>query len=204
MQNNSKLIHPIKMSVDEDKKELFTTLLQSGIGLESKAGVALGVFLDSLPDFDMDYLSDRVQTIFLDGNALDDLERKFTRSEHVVALSAAMPGLAGAIFRRNSLCAALRTMEEKGHESISGNRSVRVNLKLFNAIALEKGLQLLQHGGIFSGESLKDFFTLRPSLLQYIKEINFNDKDVIVRNFIEVLNSGDEYLLMINSANKDQ
>ena len=109
----------------------FTTLLQSGIKLPVVAGTPLGIFINSLPGFDPNYISENIQTIFLDGNALDNLEHPLTQSEHIVALSAAMPGLAGAIFRRNSLCAALRTQQEKPQVTDQEKNEIIIHLKLF-------------------------------------------------------------------------
>jgi len=197
MSDNSKIIHPVRMSVDAGKKDQVTTLLQSGIELESKMGVPMGVFLNSLPDFDMEYLSDRVQTIFLDGNALDDLETRFTSTHHTIALSAAMPGLAGAIFRRNSLCAALRTQQQSTDTNNSVQTDIRIRLKLFNAIAQEKGRTLLNQGGIFLGKILFDFFDLRPSLLSAVTSLTVDNIQITPDTFLDLLRQDEEYLLSI-------
>lgn len=192
------------MSVSDDKKERYTTLLQAGIVLESTAGKALGVFLNELPEFDTDYLSDRVQTIFLDGSAIDDLERCFSEAQHIVALSAAMPGLAGAIFRRNSLCAALRTRKDETDTSPATKDSIRITVKLFNAIAQEKGMQLLSRGGIFSGETLRDFFHPRPSLLQGIHSLEFDDEAIEADTLTSRLRVDEEYYLTITTNGQKQ
>lgn len=158
----------IELTVRPNTLPRFTTLLQTGIGLKGVSGEAIGVFLSSLPGFDIDYIADRLQTIFIDGNAVDDLETVLTSPGHVLALSAAMPGLAGAIFRRNSLCSALRSVASHAATVSTGATEIYIRLKLFNMIALEKGPAVLHRGGLFSGESLKNFFTERPDLLDDI------------------------------------
>ena len=161
----------------------FTTLLQTGIRLKSFAGTSIGEFLTSLPELDVEYLSERVQTIFIDGSAVDDLEKRFTGPTHIVALSAAMPGLAGAIFRRNSLYAALRSVAKDQEKSNQGKREIDIHLKLFNMIALEKGPALLQKGGVFKGEVLAGFLQRNAMLVDQILSIEADGGTVAAANF---------------------
>ncbi len=111
----------LRLTVMADALALFTTVLQSGIELKTRRGVSLAKFLNTFPGFTAEYLADTVQTIFLNGTAVDDLSLQLTGNNPVLALSAAMPGLAGAIFRRNSFHSALRT-ETKSLESRNGQQ----------------------------------------------------------------------------------
>ncbi len=99
----------LRLTVVRDALPLFTTVLQSGIEVKTTHGETLAKFLNNFPGFTAEYLADTVQTIFLNGTAVDDLSLPLTGNNPVLALSAAMPGLAGAIFRRNSFHSALRT-----------------------------------------------------------------------------------------------
>jgi len=168
----------ITFTVPAEKIGSYTTLLQSGIFLESEIGEPIGIFMDKLPGFNMEYIVDRIQTIFLDGNALDDMETPFSNSSPVLALSAAMPGLAGAIFRRNSLHAALRTSESKTDQTVLTESNILVCLKLFNMIAAEKGPGILEQGGCFSGSTLHNFFHQRPELQQNIIHIEMDNGSI--------------------------
>ncbi len=196
MQHNSKIIPSLKISVPFGKMAFFTTILQSGILLPCQTHTPLGVFLDSLPDFDIAYISERIQTIFLDGNALDDLEQPLSNPRHILALSAAMPGLAGAIFRRNSMCAALRTRPSQAAQMESEEETM-VHLKLFNMIAQEKGAGILAMGGYFTGENLHEFLGRRPSLLQSISSIELDRQPVQPDIFLSRLLGDDQYHLKI-------
>lgn len=171
----------------------FTTLLQTGIGLKSFAGSSIGEFLTSLPELDVEYLSERVQTIFIDGSAVDDLEKRFTGPTHVVALSAAMPGLAGAIFRRNSLYAALRSVAKDRKKSYQEEREIDIRLKLFNMIALEKGPALLQQGGVFNGEVLAGFLQGNEILIDQILSIEAGGGTVAAADFAGFLQQQEDY-----------
>ncbi len=157
----------LHLTVKAEALPLFTTLLQSGIELNATSGQPLALLLHSLPGFTADYLAERVQTIFLDGTAIDDLTTPLQRQWQVVALSAAMPGLAGAIFRRNSFHAALRTATGTPGRG-SGGGEITVRLKLFNSIARERGPELLHLGVRVAASALVDFFALRPGLLSTI------------------------------------
>jgi len=44
-----------------------------------------------------EYLDKRVKTIFLNGNAVDDIDKAILQDGSTLALSAAMPGLAGPL-----------------------------------------------------------------------------------------------------------
>ena len=157
----------------------YTTLLQSGIEIKCPANEPVARFLDRLPGFTVDYISDVVQTIFLNGTAVDDLTVPLSGEEPVLALSAAMPGLAGAIFRRNSFHAALRTTPDTKTENIK-SAHVTVILKLFNSIASERGPELLKNSVIIKTGHLMNFLAKRPSLLSQVKQIVFSGKTVAI------------------------
>jgi hypothetical protein len=189
----------IELIVPKEKIGPYTTLLQSGISLECRVGQPIGVFLCSLPGFDMEYIVDRIQTIFLDGNAIDDMETLFSNSAPVLALSAAMPGLAGAIFRKNSLHAALRTSDSKNTLVSQTDKKILVCLKLFNMIATEKGPGLLEKGGVFSGSILLNFFEQRSQLKQNITHITMAKKSMPAETFWPLLDPSLKYHVTISS-----
>src|SRR5665647_491591 len=90
------------LSVPHQAMAGFASLLQHGILLPVDRPVALLPFLLALPGFDAEYIENTVQTIFINGVAVDSLDRSLPAGS-TLALSAAMPGLAGAIFRRQGL-----------------------------------------------------------------------------------------------------
>ena len=162
----------IVLHLSQGSIDRFVSLLQSGIRIQSTAGEPLAVFLEKLPGFTPDYIIDEVQTIFLDGTAIDDLQTPLTGVAPVVALSAAMPGLSGAIFRRNSIHAALRTATVKSDKAAIGSvKPLGVHLKLFNAIADKKGPLLLREGITIKSESVMSFLNARGWLFNHIRKI---------------------------------
>jgi len=94
-----------------------------------------------------EYVEDRVKTIFLDGKAVDDIDSAVIKDGSTLALSAAMPGLAGAILRRGGPLALLRSQTTHREEKkYSSRREGMVVLKLFNLLVNELGLRFLKEG----------------------------------------------------------
>jgi len=96
------------------------------------------------------YVRDRIETIFLDGMVVDDLERSVVVDGSTVTLSAAMPGLVGATLRRSGYYAAMRTEISWSHrctaEATAAVAPALVRVKLFNLILREIGPSLLRRG----------------------------------------------------------
>lgn len=177
----------LRMTVTGDALPLFTTVLQSGIEIKTAHGETLGKFLSNFPGFTAKYLADTVQTIFLNGTAVDDLSLPLTGSNPVLALSAAMPGLAGAIFRKNSFHAALRTDTKALLSQAEQKKSISVTLKLFNSIARDRGADLLKTGLCLQSRQLANFLTNRPHLARHIVGIQFSEKEIELDELLAVL-----------------
>jgi hypothetical protein len=180
------------------KTAMFTTLLQTGIRITADYGTTIGVFLASLPGFTEDYINDQVQTIFLNGTATDDLETPLDVDKPVLAISAAMPGLAGAIFRKNSLHAALRTTQTT-HRNESAEAMVAVTLKLFNAIARDRGEQLLKEGVTMEAASVRRFFETREALRDLIDTVRLEDTFIAREDLMATLSAFDTIHLSIRN-----
>ena len=158
----------VEIRVRADSIGRYTAIFQPGVTIVTSGTVSIGVFLNRLPGFSVEYINSRVQTIFLNGSAVDDLETPLTGAQPVLAISAAMPGLAGAIFRRNSMHAALRSGSVQQSLPSGESEIHTVTLKLFNMIAAEMGPGLLARGVGFTGAQLSGFFADHPSLLTSI------------------------------------
>lgn len=198
---NTPEMKQISLLVGSEVLSSFTTLLQSGIYLSAPQGTEIGTLLTILPGFTEEYASQRVQTIFLNGLPADDLQQRLFGTEAVLALSAAMPGLAGAIFRKGGAHAPLRT-ETAGELSgtNTNNHPIKVRLKLFNMIAVERGIEILADGCIIMASALGKFLTYRPPLLAAIKEITMNDKNIDPHTLTSLLQSEKMIALTIRST----
>lgn len=161
----------LTVTVLPEKVEAFASLLQHGILYPVVQPVALGDFLLSLPGFSQQYLEERVQTIFINGTAADSFHT-LLGAGNVVALSAAMPGLAGAIFRRKGLHGSLRTQVIHSQPDITKEQGY-IKVKYFNQIAIDRVAELLGAGALIEGKSFHDFAQRRDDLFQSPVKLTF-------------------------------
>lgn len=194
-------IPSLLLAVAPDALPLFTTVLQSGIEIKTTQGETLAKFLSNFKGFTAEYLADTVQTIFLNGTAVDDLSLPLTGSNPTLALSASMPGLAGAIFRRNSFHSALRTETNPLESEGVKQDSISVTLKLFNSIAQDRGEALLKLGLSIKAERIATFLSKRPNLNQFIVKIQLAGKELDREELLRVLPDFQKINLTIIGAN---
>jgi hypothetical protein len=126
----------------------FSPLFQQGVMLPASAGTSLTEFLQCVLEISPEYLERRVQTVFLDGRPVDDPNAAVIGPGSVVALSAPLPGLAGASMRKGGRYACLRSSisHREGSGSGRGSQPGLVTLKLFNLLIAELGPALLVRG----------------------------------------------------------
>ncbi len=173
-----------------DAADKIATLLQRGFIQPVSGAISIVDLLNSLPGFSSGYIRDRVQTIFVNGLAEDTVERQLVAGD-TLALSAAMPGLAGAIFRRGGQHASLRTrpvVPEKGQ----GDQSGQLTVKLFNMVATETGSRILTHGVLIRGRTLVRFFDRQGErILPLIVRAELDDVVLNPGKIVEFLSSYD-------------
>ncbi len=177
----------LELTVVPEKLSLFTTVFQYGIEITTSGDATLGGLLSTIPGFTAEYLANTVQTIFQNGTAVDDLTTRLEGEQPVVALSAAMPGLAGAIFRKNSFHAALRTDTHHDNPRSGHDKTITVTLKLFNKIALDQGEKLLHSGVCLKAQALAAFFSKRPELLQGIVQVRLGENTIDAASMSQIL-----------------
>ena len=112
----------------------FKALLQRGIGIPCGTGTGVREFLQRALGIDPAYVEEQLQTVFLDGHPVDDFDRAQVRPGAVLALSGAMPGLAGATMRRGGYYARMREgITHDGTQRTEGSTEEGVVMvKLFN------------------------------------------------------------------------
>ena len=114
---NNRTHATLGFAIDYTDMSSFVPLLQKGFQVRVQVGRSLKHLLCEQCGINPEYLTDRIQTIFLDGKVVDNVETTTVKDGAIIALSAAMPGLAGATLRTGGLLAAFRdglTHEEGG------------------------------------------------------------------------------------------
>lgn len=151
------------LTVERGGVSTFFPILSQGFIVKTKVGCTLRDLICNHLGLSADYMEQRLQTIFLDGKAVDDTETTVIRQGSTLALSAAMPGLAGATLRRGSAYAAMRDqITYKKHTDDECVEDGTIHLKLFNLVAEDIGELFLTRGIWIRGENLQDFFLRAP------------------------------------------
>lgn len=190
----------VTLYVTHESLHLFTTVLQSGIEIKTTTATDMISFLCQLPGFTADYISHTVETIFLNGTPVDDISLPLTGNAPVLALSAAMPGLAGAIFRKNSIHSALRTKTTSQEDESDSGKTITVHLKLFNSIAKERGPILLETGITIKATKLLTFLHQRAGLCDYITDIELDNEVVNVATLLDNLSEFQTIYLKVKNS----
>ncbi len=137
----------------------FFLLFQQGVTIRARVGCSLKAFLLEELAIRQDAV-DKIQSMFLDGRPVDDLDATMVRDGSVLALSAALPGLVGATMRRGGRYASFRqtiSYHEEKLQCAAGNGRVRI--KLFNLIMRELGPGLLHRGVFMRTSDLMNFLS---------------------------------------------
>jgi len=178
----------LKLNCSDSNLLRLSTVLQSGFLVAGIEGDSIYGFLMNLPGFSEDYLATEVQTIFYNGDALDDLDAQLAGQSATIALGSAMPGLAGAIMKKGSICGALRktrTILDVSHQG----EPIEVRVKLFNTIARDLGPALFSSGIRIDAQDLSLFLELRPGLIGSFSGITLDDSSLSSTELVGVLSS---------------
>jgi hypothetical protein len=140
----------------------------------------------------------------LNGKAVDNAETAYIQDNATLALSAAMPGLVGATFRKGGTYAAMRnTISYNAEIPDKDKGEARVKLKLFNMVLKELGPIFLTNGVWIRKEKFNEF------LSRYLKEIraagsliHLNDKKVDIDKLEQMNLKNTEIFLQVTSEEK--
>jgi len=137
----------IRLKMDAAQFSVFVPELSQGVGLDVQLSCAIEQLVCGELGVAPEYLDDRIQTVFLNSKAIDDVATATVTPGSVLALSAAMPGVAGATLRKGGRYAPMRQAisYETAADPACRTRGT-ITLKLFNMIAREIGPAIMQRG----------------------------------------------------------
>jgi hypothetical protein len=141
----------------------FFPLCQQGFLVKVTGSGSIRTFLCWHLGLSPDYLEGRIQTIFLNGKPVDEIDAAIVGHGDTLALSAAMPGLVGATMRRGGYLAGLRAniSHRDQDQAVQGGECL-VELKLFNLLTEELGPRFLEKGIWIKGAVLELFLHHQP------------------------------------------
>lgn len=182
MQPNSLSLH-----LPPEALKQFLQLFGQGVGIKATTGISLEQLLCGPLGFSRDYVDNRIQTVFFNGRAVDKVDRVSIHDGAVIALSAAMPGLAGATLRKGGHLAGMRhEISQCDETSLCEQNEGMVTLKLFNLVAREMGPQVLEKGVWVTGEAWRGFLkTLSINQLPPECELLWNGKPLTTDQLLE-------------------
>ena len=182
--------------------EKFLQLLQKGVKVTARIGSTVRSFLCDDLGVSPEYVDKRIQTLFLNGKAIDNPDTALLKEDSTLALSAAMPGLLGATLRKGSYYAKMRS--EISYQEQNTGISVHegfVLLKLFNLLPAEIGPSVLARGIWLKGEELNHFLKELPDeVLGMCSEAKADGQAVNLKDFGEKSSKYELVLLRIQRA----
>ena len=158
----------------------FSSILQAGFKVNVHTGSSIRDLLCNQFDVNPDYVEDRIRTAFLNGKPVDDFSTAIIESNATLALSAAMPGLVGATFRKGGDLAVFRgTITHRRGDTVAEDRTDVVSVKLFNLLAKEIGATFLKRGVMVDSDTARWFFSDPPDAFRRgCKSIRVNGEDI--------------------------
>ncbi len=155
------------LCLKEDLFPRFFRLLEQGFMVKTQVGCSIKTLLCQQLGLSPEYLDERIQTIFLDSKPVDDVDRSIIRDGSTLALSAAMPGLVGATFRKGGYYASMRSqISHKGETESESLHEGTIFLKLFNILLKDLGPSFLRRGVRIDGKILGNFLKRQSNELR--------------------------------------
>ena len=198
--HNSALVH-LHICVNAGLISRFLKLLEHGFRLKIETSLPIRELLCHHFGISEEYVDNRIQTIFLNGRPVDDVDAAWIENGSNLALSAAMPGLVGASFRKGGYYTSLRDTISytKAKNSIpkSGGEIV---LKLFNIVAKELGPEFLEKGIRIEGKVWQNFVQRnQQDLKTACHSIRLNDTEIDIATLIETNWKNEDVFLQVTS-----
>jgi len=137
------------------------------------------------------YIADRVKTIFLNSKPVDDIETAIVKDQAVLAISAAMPGLVGAVFRSKGVLAAFRSSISYQAEKndLEKSHNGMITLKFFNLLVKELGPAFLEKGILVTKSRMEEFLTAhKKNWSLFFKFAAKDGQEILLENIEDIIN----------------
>ncbi|MBI4964103.1 MAG: hypothetical protein HY913_12560 [Desulfomonile tiedjei] len=154
----------LRLTCDAEGLPSFYPLLQHGVLVKARLGVSVRKVLCDQLGVSSKYLDERIKTVFLDGQPVDDVDTAMVTEGSTIALSAALPGFVGAALRKGGFYSRMRAeISHSGRERASKAAEGFFVLKLYNLVLPELGPHFLEAGFWVSIEDLNSFISVRST-----------------------------------------
>lgn len=148
----------------------FRPIFQEGFLFQCQVGQSIEDFLLRQLSLKKEFVEERISTVFLDGQCVDDISLAILKDDCVVAFSSALPGLVGATLRRSGFYACLRdSITYRTEDKSVDTRQGIITIKIFNLLMDDLGPVFLKKGIIIGRSTIVSFFRGRKK--DFWKEI---------------------------------
>ncbi|MFP4477020.1 MAG: hypothetical protein ACLFOY_15780 [Desulfatibacillaceae bacterium] len=155
----------IRLSVSGTFLPALADLLQRGVRVRARVGVPVRVFLTRELGIDPGYVEDAIQTVFLDGSPVDDIDAATVPDGARLALAASMPGLVGISMRRNSPGSFIRSgISHRAAPAGDEEKEGLVLVCLYNLVQRDLARDFLERGFFLEASMLAEFFLRNPEV----------------------------------------
>jgi hypothetical protein len=186
----------------------FRPIFQGGFLFRCQVGQNIEDFLFRQLSLKKEFVEEKVSTIFLDGQYVDDISLATLKNNCVVAFSSALPGLVGATLRRDGFYACLRDSITYHNEDIHARpREGIITVKLFNLLMEELGPIFLRKGIIMSRSTVVSFFqTQKEYFWKEIKTVRLESVSIDPDKLMEesTYDSYDRLMVCVDTNNQAQ
>lgn len=191
----------LSITVAENYLPKLIGLLTPSFRVRVRVGIDLKAFVCEQLGVHEVYFNDRIQTIFLDSKPVDDVATALLRDGSVLALSAAMPGLVGATFRKGGRYSWMRkAISHAGEDNTGQTTHGWVTVKLFNMVLKELGPGFLERGVWVDGERVQAFIKTQPvTFRQHVQALPLDGVLISPDEFLDRDLSASSIFLQIRS-----
>ena len=190
----------IEMTLQANLVSRLYPMLAAGFKVKAQTACSIKDLLCRQIGISEDYLEKKIQTIFLDGKAIDDVDAPLVSDGSKLSLSAAMPGLAGTTLRRGGHLAAMRAQISHNQKATTAkDQQGKVTLKLFNLTTRDLGPFFLAQGIWISGTSFEKMLGSYGGELQKgCRLANLNQQEVTVQKLLRMDWQNKEIFFQVN------
>jgi hypothetical protein len=184
----------------------FRPIFQAGFFFRCQVGQHIADFLFRQLSLKKEFVEEKISTVFLDGQCVDDISLAILNDNCVVALSSALPGLVGATLRRGGFYACLRDSINYRQEDMPVKaRQGTITIKLFNLLMEELGPVFLKKGIIMGRFAIASFFQAqKEGFWKEIKAVHLESMSIANGKLMEESTYDNHDHLMVCVDTKDQ
>ncbi len=157
--------------IDKNKAiRILNPILQKGVFVRVLTGVSIRRLLEVQFKLSQDFIDLEITTVFLNGKAVDNIDRAIVTDGCELALSGAMPGFVGAAMRRGGYYSSMRSAVSYNEENVTvENREGTAKIKLYNTLIELLGLDSACRGFFISEKDAAEL--LGTELGPFIKTV---------------------------------